>query len=589
MRRPQHVSERKWKNLAQVAAASAVICLVGVGMAVAALPAGGTFSDDDGNIFEGAIEAIAAEGITAGCNPPINDRFCPDDFVTRGEMAVFLVRAFDYADNGRGDLFIDDNGLFYENAADKLKTAGVTDGCNPPRNSKYCGGRSVTRGEIAAFLVRALGLVDDGGGDRYIDDDGSIFEGAIDKLGTAGITRGCNPPTNDRFCPNDHVTRGQMAAFLTRALGLTPIDPSPDVPAGAVRIEPGESIQSAVDSNPAGTVFVIKAGVHVRQTVSAKDDQRFVGEPGAILDGGDVAQFAFQGGGDGVIIEGLVIRRYANPLQTGVLRTSAGAINWIVRNNEITDNNGAGVYANTGWRVLGNYLHHNHYAGLFCGGSNITIEGNTIAYNNTDHHNPNFEAAGMKCIRTVNLTVRNNNVHHNHGPGLWTDTDNIHTLYERNTVRDNFGPGIFHETSFDAVIRNNLVERNGFGFTPWLDGAGILLNTSQNVEIVGNTVRNNNDGIGLTYTDRGTSTTYGPRQLRNVLVRDNTVVMSSGQTGVVTNLASDAVFSTAWNNRFVGNDYTNNTGSSQPFAWGRVSLTWNLWKSAGHDLAGSFK
>ena len=58
------------------------------------------------------------------------------------------------------------------------------------------------------------------------------------------------------------------------------------------------------------------------------------------------------------------------------------------------------------------------------------------------------------------------------------------------------------------------------------------------------------------------------RTVRRYSPRNNTVVMSSGQTGVVTNLGSDAVFSSEWNNRFVGNDYTNNTGSSQPFAWG---------------------
>ena len=191
------------------------------------LAPGGTFTDDDGHTFEGAIEAIAAEGITEGCNPPANDRFCPDGNVTRGEMAVFLVRAFGYSDNGGGDLFDDDDGLFYENAADRLKTAGVTLGCNPPTNNLYCGERPVTRAEMAAFLVRALGLVDDGGGDLYVDDDGSIFELAIDRLGTAGITQGCNPPTNDRFCPDDFVTRGQMAAFLARALNLSPITPPP--------------------------------------------------------------------------------------------------------------------------------------------------------------------------------------------------------------------------------------------------------------------------------------------------------------------------------------------------------------------------
>ncbi len=54
------------------------------------LPPGGTFVDDDGNPHEGAIEAIAAAGITTGCLP---DLFCPAAPVTRAEMAAFLVRA----------------------------------------------------------------------------------------------------------------------------------------------------------------------------------------------------------------------------------------------------------------------------------------------------------------------------------------------------------------------------------------------------------------------------------------------------------------------------------------------------------------
>ena len=72
---------------------------------------------------------------------------------------------------------------------------------------------------MAAFLVRALGYTDDGGGDLFRDDDLSVFEGDIDRLGTAGVTRGCNPPLNDHYCPDRYVTRQQMAAFLHRALG----------------------------------------------------------------------------------------------------------------------------------------------------------------------------------------------------------------------------------------------------------------------------------------------------------------------------------------------------------------------------------
>jgi hypothetical protein len=71
---------------------------------------------------------------------------------------------------------------------------------------------------MAAFLVRALGYTA-GGGDPFVDDNDSVFESDIEKLKAAGVTQGCNPPVNNRYCPGELVTRGQMAAFLARALG----------------------------------------------------------------------------------------------------------------------------------------------------------------------------------------------------------------------------------------------------------------------------------------------------------------------------------------------------------------------------------
>jgi hypothetical protein len=181
-------------------------------------PTSGRFIDDDGSIFEADIERLAAAGITRGCNPPTNDRFCPDASVTRGQMAAFLVRALGLADGG-GISFTDDDGSIFETDIEKLATAGITKGCNPPVNDRYCPDDSVTRGQMAAFLVRALGLTANAS-HGFVDDNGSIFETDIERLATAGITKGCNPPVNDRYCPTDPVTRGQMAAFLSRAIGL---------------------------------------------------------------------------------------------------------------------------------------------------------------------------------------------------------------------------------------------------------------------------------------------------------------------------------------------------------------------------------
>mgnify|MGYP001826291288 CR=1 FL=1 len=177
----------------------------------------GLFRDDDGSIHEVDINTIGALGISVGCNPPFNDDYCPDRKVTRGEMAAFLVRALGLEDDGGADWFGDDGESVFETDINRLAAAGITAGCNPPDNDMFCPDATVSRQQMAAFLVRGIGLTDTGDGDLFVDDDGSIFETDIDRLATAGITLGCNPPENDRFCPHDPVRRDQMASFLVRS------------------------------------------------------------------------------------------------------------------------------------------------------------------------------------------------------------------------------------------------------------------------------------------------------------------------------------------------------------------------------------
>ena len=70
---------------------------------------------------------------------------------------------------------------------------------------------------MAAFLVRTLQLEKVTDSNKFIDDNGHIFEREIEILANNGITDGCD---DQKFCPQDYVTRGEMAAFLTRALAL---------------------------------------------------------------------------------------------------------------------------------------------------------------------------------------------------------------------------------------------------------------------------------------------------------------------------------------------------------------------------------
>jgi len=172
------------------------------------------FIDTVANTFEEGIDWLAYEAITGGCNPPTNDMYCPDNLVSRGQMAAFLVRALGLPPTSIG-YFTDDDGTMFEANSNSLREAGITTGCG---GTNYCPNGAVTRGQMAAFLVRALGYADGGGGNIFVDTSGSIFEADIDKLATEGVTRGCNPPTNDLFCPDAFVTRGQMATFLNRAL-----------------------------------------------------------------------------------------------------------------------------------------------------------------------------------------------------------------------------------------------------------------------------------------------------------------------------------------------------------------------------------
>lgn len=210
-------------RLVLVAIGSLLLATVGTAAANPNAP-GGAFLDDNGNVHEGFIEAVAAAGVTKGCNPPANDLYCPSQSVTRQEMASFLTRALTLPMSPT-DFFTDDTGSVHEADINALAMAGITRGCNPPANDQFCPTASVTREQMAAFVVRAFGYADPGPGDRFEDDDDSVFEADIDALGAAGITKGCNPPANTNFCPRDPVLRDQMASFLGRALGLAPITP----------------------------------------------------------------------------------------------------------------------------------------------------------------------------------------------------------------------------------------------------------------------------------------------------------------------------------------------------------------------------
>jgi hypothetical protein len=71
--------------------------------------------------------------------------------------------------------------------------------------------------------------------DKFNDvPDSNIFHNDIAWLADAGVTKGCNPPANDEFCPGSSVTREQMAAFMRRLAENKVVDAATAVDADTV-------------------------------------------------------------------------------------------------------------------------------------------------------------------------------------------------------------------------------------------------------------------------------------------------------------------------------------------------------------------
>lgn len=183
---------------------------VPIGPLQALLRSAGAVLDDPGDIgtstFYDEIRWAYLEGNIGHCAAP--GFFCPTQTVTRGMMAAFMVRALDLPATAT-DFFTDDETSSFEDSINRLAAAAITSGCTP---TTFCPTRAVTRAEMATFLDRAYDFPDTTA-DHFTDDELSSHEGAINRLAEAGIATGCTPT---RFCPSNPVTRGQMMAFLYR-------------------------------------------------------------------------------------------------------------------------------------------------------------------------------------------------------------------------------------------------------------------------------------------------------------------------------------------------------------------------------------
>jgi len=249
------------------------------------------------------------------------------------------------------------------------------------------------------------------------------------------------------------------------------VPPPPSLPPG-IGIAPGNSIQAVVNANPIGTTFILKAGTHIRQSVTPKSGDRFFGESGAVLDGQGVTAIAFTKGNppypSNVTISGLKITGYAPPTQSGAIDAGGptaayGTSGWVIDKNEIAYNGEYGIRIGNSSQITNNRVHHNKRLNIGGIGNNTTIASNEIAFGNyLNAYNTNYEAGGTKFVLSNGLALRNNYVHDNNGVGLHMDESNINTIIDGNRVDLNGSEGIAIEISYKTTISNNTVTNNGW-------------------------------------------------------------------------------------------------------------------------------
>ena len=200
-------------------------CAVAVALGLLPLPSpasgsSDTYQDAASGVHAPAIAALKTAGILEGTDCGHN-RFCPTEPLPRRVMAVWIARAVDSQEPTTTTTvpsFTDvDNEVWWAPHVERLARLRVTFGCSidPLR---YCPEEPVTRAQMAGFLARAFGL-EASGRAGFADIAGNTHASNIDAVATVRITAGCATGPI-RYCPRSHVTRAQMATFLARALKL---------------------------------------------------------------------------------------------------------------------------------------------------------------------------------------------------------------------------------------------------------------------------------------------------------------------------------------------------------------------------------
>lgn len=308
---------------------------------------------------------------------------------------------------------------------------------------------------------------------------------------------------------------GAAGSYPSGRAGLptygTPGSDFPHDTAGVV-LPAGKHSYPSYELRP-NTVYYLLPGEHIGSLMADANDS-FVGGLAngvpTILTGDysgsqwGIDSNSSDGNQSGVTIEYLTIEKFKPYGNAGAVNQDSNT-GWTVQYNTITLNvPGAGVVLGTDNILRDNCLTLNGQYGftsigtnswgrdpLTGGPYNVTVTGNEISYNDTcdfeglldnaaigwSKYNPvpagyrnaecgtvvpDGDQGGFKIWQTNGVSIENNYIHNNWGPGAWADADNANTTYTGNTITNNDGPAIIEEISYNFAITNNYLAGNGW-------------------------------------------------------------------------------------------------------------------------------
>jgi parallel beta-helix repeat protein len=334
-----------------------------------------------------------------------------------------------------------------------------------------------------------------------------------------------------------------------------------------------------------------------------------------------VLDTAFDSTANNVTIQYLTLYGFAAPLERAAIEATVGnaspssSLNWLVENCELYNNHGDGVRVAYGTTVLNNYLHNN--GAIAVGGatnstnpSGVTVQGNTVSYNNYAKVLPGHGAGGIKFGNTANAVIRGNTITNNDGAGIHFDADSDNPLIDGNVITNNSGGGgIEYEISVNAAtVRNNLLLKNGMPDLVAAANSNVGSYASVGVNSYCNVIENPKitsdgkgaaaNGMSIVASNRGNNLFPPYEYLMSTgnSFHHNTVIWDAGATGIVGYIQADVKhqpnFFTA-NTPPDHNSYHLTSLTANPFVYDNNSSgkntkkTFSDYQAAGADIHGS--